>query len=135
MRTRSLTALVAALAIALAALDVQLNGAQAASAGELVRFSIAIANRKVDPAQQRIRARQGDTVELAFTSDETTELHLHGYDRHLNVGPTAPAVLVLEAKIAGRFSLEAHSFGGDSRTGRASARRHVVLLYLEIYPR
>jgi FtsP/CotA-like multicopper oxidase with cupredoxin domain len=133
MRMRSLTALVAALA--LAALDPQLSGAQAASAGEPVRFSIAIANRKVDPAQQRIRARQGDTVELAFTSDETTELHLHGYDRQLNVGPAAPAVLVVEAKIAGRFSIEAHGFGGDSRAGRASARRHVVLLYLEIYPR
>jgi hypothetical protein len=39
----------------------------------------------------------------------------------------------LEAKLAGRFRIEAHRFGGAA-TG-SSSRGHVVLLYLKIHPR
>jgi len=103
-----------------------------AAAPAVQRIAIAIKGRKVDPAQQRIRMPHKDTVELAFTSDEKVELHLHGYDRLLTVEPRATAVLRLEATIAGRFLLEAHSFGGGEARGR---RGHVVLLYVEVYPR
>jgi FtsP/CotA-like multicopper oxidase with cupredoxin domain len=95
------------------------------------RFVIAIKSRKVDPAQQQVRVRQGDRVELTFTSDEAAELHLHGYDQLLTVEPNVPATLRLMAKTAGRFSLEAHGFGGDAKR----RRNHAVLLYLEVYPR
>ena len=103
-----------------------------AAAPAVQRIAIAIKGRTVDSAQRRIRVPQKDTVELAFTSDEKAELHLHGYDRLLTVEPGATAVLRLDATIAGRFSLEAHSFGGGEARGR---RGHVVLLYLEVYPR
>jgi FtsP/CotA-like multicopper oxidase with cupredoxin domain len=103
-----------------------------AKTAEPVRFSIVIRNRKVDAAQQRIRVTQGDVVELAFASDEPAELHLHGYDRLVTVAPNAPAVLRLDANVAGRFSIEAHRFGGGARK---QGRGHVVLLYLDVYPR
>jgi hypothetical protein len=102
---------------------------EAAKSAEPVRFSIAIKNRKVDA--KRIRAKQGDVLELTFTSDEPAELHLHGYDKLVTVEPNAPAVLRLDAKIAGRFPIEAHKFG----TGSQSKSGHVALLYLEVYPR
>ena len=100
---------------------------------ESSRFSIAIQGSKVDPTQKTIRATQGTALELEFTADEMVELHLHGYDQLLTVQPGSVAVMRLEAKIAGRFAIEAHRFGSGAGSGRS--RSHVVLLYLEIYPR
>jgi hypothetical protein len=123
--------LTGAAAIVPAQQDQRAAPAAPARTAEPVRFSIVIRNRKVP--QQRIRVTQGDVVELAFTSDEPAELHLHGYDRLVTVAPNAPAVLRLEANIAGRFSIEAHGFAGG--TGGQRGRGHVVLLYLDVYPR
>ena len=103
-----------------------------AVAAEPVRASVAIKNRKVDADRKTIRVIQGDAVELTFTSDEAAELHLHGYDRTLEVAPGRRAVLTIDAKIAGRFSIEAHRFGAGAPGGR---KHHVVLLYLEVHPR
>jgi hypothetical protein len=103
------------------------------SSAEAERFSIVIRGRSVDGPHRTIRATQGAMLELAFATDETVELHLHGYDRHLSVRPGQEAVMRLDAKIAGRFPIEAHHFGGGA-VGSPS-RRHVVLLYLEVHPR
>jgi hypothetical protein len=71
-------------------------------------------------------------LELVFAADEIVELHLHGYDRHLTVRPGEEALMRLDAKLAGRFPIEAHRFGGPA--GASPSRGHVVLLYLEIHP-
>jgi hypothetical protein len=105
-----------------------------AIAAEPVRVSVAIQSRKVDASQQTIRVSQGAALELTFTGDEPAELHLHGYDRTVKVLPGTPAVLRVEAKIAGRFSIEAHRFG-DPGAGTGGKSGHVVLLYLEVHPR
>jgi hypothetical protein len=133
MRRRGALALLAGMALIAAATSnapgQQSVPSEPAKTAEPVRFSIAIKNRKVDA--KRIRAKQGDVLELTFTSDEPAELHLHGYDKLVTVAPNAPAVLRLDAKIAGRFPIEAHKFG----TGSQSKGGHVALLYLEVYPR
>jgi hypothetical protein len=133
MRRRGALALLAGMALIAAAISTapgqQSVPSEPAKTAEPVRFSIAIKNRKVDA--KRIRAKQGDVLELTFTSDEPAELHLHGYDKLMTVAPNAPAVLRLDAKIAGRFPIEAHKFG----TGSQSKGGHVALLYLEVYPR
>ena len=103
----------------------------AAYAAEPVRQSIVIRNRKVDGGPNVIRVAQGDTVELEFTGDEAAELHLHGYDRLITLAPGRPAVLRIEATIAGRFPLEAHAFG----SGGGRRHTHGVVLYLEVLPR
>jgi len=100
-----------------------------AEAAEVVHRAITINQRKVDVGQKLVRVSQGDMVELEFTSDEATELHLHGYDKLLSIRPGKSATLSFAATIAGRFPLEAHSFDG------ATNRSHAVLLYLEVYPR
>jgi hypothetical protein len=102
-----------------------------ACAAELQRFAITIKNRKVEPAQKLIQVMRGDALELEFRTDEAAELHLHGYDKLIKVEPAAPAVLRLDATIAGRFSIEAHGFASD----KSGQRGHVVLLYLEVHPR
>ena len=133
MRRRGALALLAGMALIAAAISTapgqQSVPSEPAKTAEPVRFSIAIKNRKVDA--KRIRAKQGDVLELTFTSDEPAELHLHGYDKLVTVAPNAPAVLRLDAKIAGRFPIEAHKFG----TGSQSKGGHATLLYLEVYPR
>jgi hypothetical protein len=103
------------------------------SSAEAERFSIVIRGRTVDGPHRTIRATQGTMLELAFAADETVELHLHGYDRHLTVRAGEEAVMRLDAKVAGRFAIEAHRFGGSA--GGSPSRGHVVLLYLEIHPR
>jgi hypothetical protein len=118
--------LIGAMFLGPVASDAQVSSAQA------VRFSIAINGRKVEPAHRTVRAKQGATLELAFTADEPVELHLHGYDRYLTLEPGKEAVMRLDAKIAGRFAIEAHRFGPSA--GGARSRGHVVLLYLEVHP-
>ena len=78
-----------------------------------------------------IRVTRGDALELEFSTDEAAELHLHGYDKLIKVAPAAPALLRLDATIAGRFSIEAYGFASD----KSGQRRHIVLLYLEVHPR
>jgi hypothetical protein len=110
-----------------------LDSSSHVSSAEAERFSIVIRGRSVEGPQRTIRATQGTMLELAFAADETVELHLHGYDRHLTVQPGGEAVVRLDAKFAGRFPIEAHRFGGSA--GGSPSRGHVVLLYLEIHPR
>jgi hypothetical protein len=110
-----------------------LDSSSQVSSAEAERFSIVIRGRSVEGPQRTIRATQGTMLELAFAADETVELHLHGYDRYLTVQPGGEAVMRLDAKLAGRFPIEAHRFGGSA--GGSLSRGHVVLLYLEIHPR
>ena len=105
--------------------------AQAAAAKQ---FSFAIKKRKLDAADNVVRVVKGDTVELVFTGDEPTELHMHGYDIKLDLKANEPGKIQFTATIAGRFPLEVHRFGTDTKAGR---RSHVTgpLLYVEVLPR
>ena len=104
--------------------------AQAATAKQ---FSFAIKQRKLDAADKVVRVVKGDTVELMFTGDELTELHLHGYDIKLDLKANEPGKIQFTATIAGRFPLEVHRFG----TGTKAGRSHITgpLLYVEVLPR
>ena len=107
----------------------------AAEAVKPIRILIPIRNRALaNPVQKDIRITQGDVLELVFTTDESAELHLHGYDIHLNVEPGAPGVLRVDAKVAGRYPLESHRFGSAVAEAKG-AHDHIVLLHLSVYPR
>ena len=90
-----------------------------------------IAQRQVvappEALEGAIRITQGQVIELRWTSDETVELHLHGYDLELHVTPDAPAAMIIEAFAAGRFPITSHGWG-DAGHG------HDALTYLEVYP-
>jgi FtsP/CotA-like multicopper oxidase with cupredoxin domain len=105
----------------------------AAQAATAKQFSLAIKKRKLDAADNVVRVVKGDTVELAFTGDEPTELHLHGYDIKLDLKPNEPGKIQFTATIAGRFPLEVHRFGIGTKAGRS----HITgpLLYVEVLPR
>ena len=88
-------------------------------------FELAIAKGRVDAAQQTVRVKKGDKVELRWTSDRRIALHLHGYDIEATVTPEAPAVMSFQARIAGRYPVSEHGHG---------SRHERPLLYLEVLP-
>jgi hypothetical protein len=88
-------------------------------------FELAIAKGRVNAAQDTVRVKKGDKVELRWTSDRRIALHLHGYDIETTVTPQAPAVMSFQARIAGRFPVSEHAHG---------ARHERPLLYLEVHP-
>ncbi len=87
-------------------------------------FELAIENRAVAMEGDVIRVPRGQKLELRWTSDESVEVHLHGYDIAGKVEPGTPLVMSLEALTRGRFPIETH--------GSGRADEHVTLLYLEV---
>jgi hypothetical protein len=100
-----------------------------AEEGAVKRIELVISERKVQLEDKTIRVTQGESLELVWQSDETAELHLHGYDISFEVSPEAPAIVTFEARATGRFPVTSHGFGGNKGHG------HEALLYIEVYPR
>ena len=98
-----------------------------AAHAETKTFDVVIRDGEVQ-GEQTLRVSQGDDLRIEIQSDSALELHLHGYDIKVHVEPGAIATLSLDAKVAGRFAIEAH---GHSHTGSG----HRTLLYLEVHPR
>ena len=99
-----------------------------AAAAQTQRIELAIENRSLNFEDDTLRVTQGNSIELVWTTDETVELHLHGYDIELNVSTTEPAVMAFEAHATGRYPITSHGFGGEHNG-------HQTLLYLEVHPR
>ena len=93
------------------------------------RVEITIQDRKVVRDSNVIRVTQGEEVELVWSSDETANLHLHGYDMEFKVTPDAPTHVMFTAHATGRFPITSHGFGDQHGHG------HDTLLYLEVYPK
>jgi hypothetical protein len=92
------------------------------------QIELVISERKVQREEKTIRVTQGESLELVWTSDETAELHLHGYDISFEVSPETPAIVTFDANATGRFPITSHGFGGQKGHG------HEALLYIEVYP-
>lgn len=100
-----------------------------AKAQEVRRFDLALKAGGLPKEQRTIKVQQGDNVELRWTSDQPVRLHLHGYDVEVAVKPGEPTVTVLNARMAGRFSvdkLQEQKSGGHQHGGK--------VLYLEVHP-
>lgn len=91
-------------------------------------FALALKAGALPKDMQTIKVKQGDSVELKWTSDRPIKMHLHGYDMQIAVKPGEPTVTAINAKIAGRFSVEklADKGGGHHHGGK--------ILYFEVYP-
>jgi len=100
----------------------------AARAQDVRRFDLGLKAGELPKDQRTIKVKQGDSVELRWTSDQPIRLHLHGYDVEVVIKPGEPTVTALKAKIAGRFSVEklADKPGGHQHGGK--------VLYFEVHP-
>lgn len=97
-------------------------------AQESKQFDLLLKGGTLPKAQQIIRVKQNDQVELRWSTDLPINLHLHGYDVMISVIPGEPTVTMLKTRIAGRFSVEKlqDKKGGHHHGGK--------VLYLEVYP-
>jgi hypothetical protein len=69
-------------------------------------FDVSIESGRMSP--EEISVNQGDTVTLRVSTDEPTELHVHGYDVEQEVEPGREAEIDFEADLTGRFEIEDH---------------------------
>jgi hypothetical protein len=95
----------------------------AAQVEEPKRFDLRIENDQLSGDLKVIRVRRGDAVEINWSANRRTVLHLHGYDIETTVEPDKPRIMSFTARATGRFPIETHG------------RHHSVLIYLEVHPR
>lgn len=93
-----------------------------------VRFDLQIENREVI-GDQLIRVIQGQIVEMVWTADEETQVHIHGYEIHIPISPGNPTEVTFEAHATGRYPVTSHGFGDEY------GKMHQMLLYFEVYPK
>ena len=99
-----------------------------ASAQDVKRFDLALKAGALRKDQQTIKVKQGDAVELKWTSDQAIRLHLHGYDMMITVKPGETTVTAINARIPGRFSAEKLQ---DKPSGHHHGGK---VFYLEVHP-
>jgi len=113
--------------------DASLVAPAYAQNSQVRQFAVTIEKRKVASGPDVIRVTQGDSVQIVVTADEAAEVHLHGYDLLLSLQPNAPGKVEFNAKIAGRFPLEAHRYGTGEQASQRRGRQ--PLLYVKVHPR
>ncbi|HZC26092.1 MAG TPA: cupredoxin domain-containing protein [Actinopolymorphaceae bacterium] len=64
---------------------------------------------KVSPNAENVKVPKGTKIRIEVTSDAADELHVHGYDKELEVKPGTPGTLTFVADETGRFEIEMHS--------------------------
>jgi hypothetical protein len=69
-------------------------------------FGVSIKDGEMSP--EEISVNHGDTVTLRISTDEPTELHVHGYDVKQEVEPGREGEIDFEADLTGRFEIEDH---------------------------
>jgi heme/copper-type cytochrome/quinol oxidase subunit 2 len=74
-------------------------------------IGITVEGGKVSGGVQRTKVRLGEQVTLRVDADVADEVHLHGYDKKIDVAPGYPAELVFTADIPGVFEVELESAG------------------------
>ena len=60
---------------------------------------------------QELEFESGEEARFEVVTDAADELHFHGYDLYIDVGPGKPNELKFDADIEGLFELESHTTG------------------------
>jgi plastocyanin len=76
-----------------------------------VTINVTVANGKVNPSGATIKVKAGQTVLVTATSDAAEELHIHGYDKMLELTPGKAASVKFTANMKGTFEVETHKSG------------------------
>jgi hypothetical protein len=76
-----------------------------------VTIDVTVANGKVNPSGATIKVTAGQSVLVKATSDAEEELHIHGYDKELELTPGKPASVKFTANMKGTFEVETHKSG------------------------
>ncbi len=122
-----------ALAIALSAFMLLVGPSALAAEQKADAVAELVIKQRGLAGKNTFRVTEGQIVELRWSTDETVELHLHGYDVLAKAKPGAPAVMRFKAHATGRYPVTVHGFGNKhSHRGGHSEK---TILYLEVYPK
>ena len=103
------------LAVALAACggggDDNQSAATTTGAAGAQTVQIAVTGTKVQTAERRVKVPLDGKVRLQVTADRADEVHLHGYDRKVDISPGQPAVLEFTDDVPGVFEVELEEAG------------------------
>jgi heme/copper-type cytochrome/quinol oxidase subunit 2 len=83
----------------------------AAGAAAAQTVQVTVTGTDVRTAERRVKVPLDGKVRLEVTADRTDEVHLHGYDRKVDVEPGKPAVLEFTADVPGVFEVELEEAG------------------------
>ncbi len=78
---------------------------------ETVGFEIVVFDGKPVDGIQRISVAKGDTVQIEVSRIPGDEIHLHGYDKTLELGADGTGTLTFEATLQGVFEVELERAG------------------------
>jgi heme/copper-type cytochrome/quinol oxidase subunit 2 len=81
------------------------------AAGDAQTVQITVTGTKVETAERRVKVPLDGKVRLEVTADRADEVHLHGYDRKVDLAPGTPAVLEFTADVPGVFEVELEEAG------------------------
>ena len=113
--------------VAFLAFAVLLYGVAAhAEGGKAIHFRIVDGQLSEGPAV--VRVSEGETVSLFWSADQASQVHLHGYNLLVDVGPGGAVEMKVLAKATGRFPVSLHDAKGHGHANKP-------LMYLEVYPK
>ncbi len=75
-------------------------------------FELVVKDRKLVTGPETLSVKEGQEVTIKITVDEDEELHVHGYDKSINLMKDVPGELKFTANLTGRFPYELE----DSKT-------------------
>ena len=81
------------------------------AAGGAQTVQVTVTGTKVETAERRVKVPLDGKVRLEVTADRADEVHLHGYDRKVDIEPGTPAVLEFTADVPGVFEVELEEAG------------------------
>ncbi|GAB2653674.1 cupredoxin domain-containing protein [Kribbella swartbergensis] len=76
-----------------------------------VTVNVTVANGKVNPSGSTIKVKAGQTVLVTAVSDAPDQLHIHGYDKELDLVPGKTGSVKFTANMKGTFEIETHESG------------------------
>ncbi|MGH8540958.1 MAG: hypothetical protein ACRETW_10695 [Stenotrophobium sp.] len=89
------------------------QGEGVAPLAQVQQFDLQVKGRRLIVGPALIRVHEGDRIAIRIVCDEVEELHLHGYDRKLELEPNRSATLELVADRSGRFEYELEKSGTE----------------------
>lgn len=83
-------------------------GSQAVPKPETRTFNLEVKDGELVNHGKTLTVNQGDEVHITVTSSAPDELHLHGYDKEVELTAGQPSKLDFTANLSGRFEAEFH---------------------------
>ena len=84
------------------------EGPKASPNGQVKTMTAKVEKGAVTPNAEKVEVTAGTTIKITATSDMKDTVHVHGYDKSLELSPGQPGTLEFVADTTGEFEIESH---------------------------